>query len=365
MSSQAAILKNSGPLGARDIPLRDNMISPAEVAIAKVAPSSGGSAGHGQGFAIEVRGLKKTYREGGLLFRKKRIEALRGISLDVQRGEVFGLLGPNGAGKTTLIKILLGVIRSTEGEAFLLGRRAGNRASRISIGYLPENLRIQRHHTGWTALYFYGQLSGLTKEVIRERGAKWLDAVGLAARAHDSIRKYSKGMLQRLGLAQALLHDPELLFLDEPTDGLDPVARAQVRNVITDLRSMGKTVFLNSHILQEVELVCDRVAIMDKGEIRSIGPVAEVTALPNSRFEFDLVGEIDSIRPHSLDGAQLALGSAPGRVSLILPTRDQAQVDTQIDRLRASGVSIVGLHQRKATLEEAFLGLVGRQNSDS
>lgn len=341
------------------------MVSPVEIAVAQAAPPKARAATQGQGVAIEVRALKKTYREGGLIFRGKRIEALKGISLNVERGEVFGLLGPNGAGKTTLIKILLGVIRPTEGEAFLLGRRAGHRASRISIGYLPENLRIQRHHTGWTALYFYGQLSGLTKDVIRERGTRWLEAVGLAARANDSIRKYSKGMLQRLGLAQALLHDPELLFLDEPTDGLDPVARAQVRNVITDLRNMGKTVFLNSHILQEVELVCDRVAIMDKGEIRSIGPVSEVTALPNSRFEFDLIGELESIRPLSIDGAQLDLGSAPGRVSLILPTKDQGLVDSQIDRLRASGVSIVGLHQRKATLEEAFLGLVGRQSSDS
>ena len=144
-----------------------------------------------------------------------------------------------------------------------------------------------------------------------------------------------------------------------------PLPATQVRNVITDLRNMGKTVFLNSHILQEVELVCDRVAIMDKGEIRSIGPVSEVTALPNSRFEFDLVGEIEGIRPHSIEGAQLARGSAPGRVSLILPTKDQSQVDAQIDRLRASGVSIVGLHQRKATLEEAFLGLIGPHGSDS
>ena len=162
-----------------------------------------------------------------------------------------------------------------------------------------------------------------------------------------------------------MLHDPELLFLDEPTDGLDPVARAQVRNVITDLRNMGKTVFLNSHILQEVELVCDRVAVMDKGQIRVIGPVAEVTALPDSRFEFELVGEVDSVKLCGIDGAQVTHGHAPGRVALLLPTKDQSLVDAQIDRLRSAGVSIVGLHQRKATLEEAFLGLVGRQSSDS
>lgn len=333
------------------------------ISVAEIASPPTKAATQGQGFAIEVRGLKKTYREA--LFRKRNIHALKGISLDVKKGEVFGLLGPNGAGKTTLIKILLGIIRPTAGDAFLLGRRAGDRASRVAIGYLPENLRIQRHHTGWTALYFYGQLSGLSKEVIRERGTRWLEAVGLAARANDPIRKYSKGMLQRLGLAQSLLHDPELLFLDEPTDGLDPVARNQVRNVITDLRNMGKTVFLNSHILQEVELVCDRVAVMDKGEIRTMGPVSEVTALPDSRFEFELNGEVDSIRPLAFDGAQVALGHAPGRVSLLLPTKDQALVDSQIDRLRGAGVSIVGLHQRKATLEEAFLGLIGRQNSDS
>jgi ABC-2 type transport system ATP-binding protein len=333
--------------------------------VTAAAPPPGYSARQGEGAAIEVRGLRKTYREGGLLFRKRPIEALKGISLQVNRGEVFGLLGPNGAGKTTLIKILLGIIRPTSGEASLLGRRAGHRESRVSIGYLPENLRIQRHHTGWTALYFYGQLSGLSKEVIREQGTRWLEAVGLAARANDPIRKYSKGMLQRLGLAQALLHDPELLFLDEPTDGLDPVARSQVRSVITDLRNLGKTVFLNSHILQEVELVCDRVAVMDRGEIRMVGPVAEVTALPDSRFEFDLIGELDRIAPCCVDGAQTSLGNAPGRVSLLLPTQDQKLVDEQIDRLRAAGVSIAGIHQRKATLEEAFLGLIGQRTSDA
>src|SRR5687768_3655713 len=200
--------------------------------------------------AIEVDTLKKTYRDG--LFGSRSIEALRGISFRVERGEIFALLGPNGAGKTTFIKILLGIVRKSGGSAQMLGHPAGDRRSRKHIGYLPENLRLPRHLTANTALELCGNLSGLSTREVHERRGKLLELVGLADRAGDSVKKYSKGMLQRLGLAQSLLHDPDLLIFDEPTDGLDPVARAQVRAVLLDLKSKGKTIFLNSHILQEV-----------------------------------------------------------------------------------------------------------------
>ena len=217
--------------------------------------------------ALEIRDLCKTYREGWL-FRKK-FEALRGVSFQVEPGEIFGLLGPNGAGKTTIIKILLGIARKTSGEARLLGRPAGHQASRRQVGYLPEHLRMAPHHNAWTALELFGRLSGCSHRQIRVRGAELLKEVGLADRAKDALSKYSKGMLQRLGLAQALLHDPQLLILDEPTDGLDPVGRKDVRTLLTRLKEQGKTVFLNSHLLQEVELVCDRVAILDRGQLRN------------------------------------------------------------------------------------------------
>ena len=168
-------------------------------------------------------------------------------------------------------KLLLGIVRKTRGEAHLLGRPAGDRRGRRAIGYLPENLRIPRHHTAFTALGLYGQLSGLSTAEIRKRRGPLLKLVDLKDRASDSVKKYSKGMVQRLGLAIALLHDPQLLFMDEPTDGLDPTGRAKVRQVLQRLKGEGKTIFLNSHLLQEVEMVCDRVAILDRGVLRGIG----------------------------------------------------------------------------------------------
>ena len=226
--------------------------------------------------AIETHDLRKTYVEG--LLRRKRQEALKGVSLRVERGEIFGLLGGNGAGKTTFIKVLLGIIRRTAGQAKLLGFPAGDWRGRKLIGYLPENLRVPRHLTGFTALEYYGHLSNVPTSVIRQRRGELLEMVGLAERAKDPVRTYSKGMLQRLGLAQAMLHDPELFILDEPTDGLDPLARSQVRGFLADLKKRGKTIFLNSHILQEVELICDRVAILDKGNLRRVANVAEITS---------------------------------------------------------------------------------------
>ena len=219
---------------------------------------------------------RKTYVEG--FFRRKRQPALKGVSLRVERGEIFGLLGGNGAGKTTFIKTLLGIIRKTAGEARLLGFPAGDRRGRKLVGYLPENLRVPRHLTGYTALEYYGNLSNVPTRSIRQRRGPLLEKVGLAERAKDPVRTYSKGMLQRLGLAQAMLHDPELFILDEPTDGLDPLARSQVRGYLTELKRQGKTIFLNSHILQEVELICDRVAILDKGVLRRVANVAEITS---------------------------------------------------------------------------------------
>jgi ABC-2 type transport system ATP-binding protein len=217
------------------------------------------------GYAVEVENLDKTYRDGWIL--RRPFQALQGITLQVRYGEVFGLLGPNGAGKTTLVKLLLGIVRATRGRAFMLGRPAGERAGRRRVGYLPENLRIPRHHTALSAMDLYGQMSGMTRAEIRQSRGPLLAAVDLADRATDPVKKYSKGMLQRLGLAIALLHDPDLVFLDEPTDGLDPAGRAHVRQTLVRLKGEGKTIFLNSHLLQEVELVCDRVAILDRGVV--------------------------------------------------------------------------------------------------
>jgi ABC-2 type transport system ATP-binding protein len=291
----------------------------------------------------------------------------------VERGEIFGLLGGNGAGKTTFIKTLLGIVRRTGGEARLLGFPAGDRRGRKLVGYLPENLRVPRHLTGLTALELYGHLSNLPTSVIRQRRGPLLEKVGLAERAKDPVRTYSKGMLQRLGLAQAMLHDPELFILDEPTDGLDPLARSQVRGYLTDLKRQGKTIFLNSHILQEVELICDRVAILDRGNLRRVANVAEITsgratsggngqahaAGEALELHLDLTGSEATVR-QTLGSLPIGKWQAFSATDFRVVTRvpQQAAVDELIDRLRAAGVSIVGLSRRRVSLEDAYLEIV-------
>lgn len=324
--------------------------------------------------AIETHDLHKAYVQG-VLWRKKHI-ALKGVSLRVERGEIFGLLGGNGAGKTTFIKTLLGIIRKSSGEAQLLGRPAGDRRGRRLVGYLPENLRVPRHLTGNTALEFYGNLSNVPTSVIRQRRGPLLEKVGLAERAKDPVRTYSKGMLQRLGLAQAMLHDPELFILDEPTDGLDPLARSQVRGYLTDLKRAGKTIFLNSHILQEVELICDRVAILDQGVLRRVANIAEITSgrrqstagvgngqSPPEELELhlDLAGSEAAIR-QTLGDLAIANWQALSVSEFRLITRvtTQAAVDHLIDRLRTAHISIVGLTRRRVSLEEAYLEIVAQ-----
>ncbi|MCO6458849.1 MAG: ABC transporter ATP-binding protein [Pirellulaceae bacterium] len=314
--------------------------------------------------AIEVENLSKTYREG--LF-SRRLDALRGVTLHVSAGQIFGLLGPNGAGKTTLIKILLGIIRKTGGDAWLLGHPAGHRAGRLRVGYLPEHLRMPPHHTALSALDYYGRLSGMSGRDIRARSQQLLLEVGLPADRHrDRVKKYSKGMLQRLGLAQALLHDPDLLILDEPTDGLDPVGRRHVRDLLGRLRAAGKTIFLNSHLLLEVEMVCDRVAILNRGQLRGMGTPAELAERSHQglRLRLLLSGAADSIRS-AVQGSDATITAAgDGLTEVALTLADQAAVDQCIDQLRQRAISIVGLSRQRATLEDTFLALLDADRRD-
>ncbi len=315
---------------------------------------------------IEVEALHKVYRDGW--FRRRRLEVLKELAFEVRPGEIFGLLGPNGAGKTTFVKILLGIVRQTSGQARLLGYPAGDWRGRRQVGFLPENLRIARHHTALTALDYYGKLSGLSAAKVRQRRGDLLRTVGLADRAADGVAKYSKGMLQRLGLAQALLHDPRLVMLDEPTDGLDPLGRAQVRGIMQSLKAEGKTVFINSHLLQEIELVCDRVAILDQGRLRYVGPVKDVTAtgaadtvagVASPDLHLDLAGPEQSVHV-ALSGAQISRWErgSNGLLAVTLKSVDQSEVDRRIDQLRQQGVSIIGLSRDRKTLEDAFLAIV-------
>lgn len=338
--------------------------------------------------AVSIADLTKTYRSGW--WRRRTIRALRGVSLQARQGEVFGLLGPNGAGKTTLIKILLGVIRSSGGQARLLGQPAGSLAARRRVGYLPESLRIDRHHTAWSALKFYGGTSGLSASQIAQRAPRLLQLVGLADRANEAVRRFSKGMYQRLGLAQALLHEPDLLILDEPTDGLDPVGRNEVRRLILQMRDQGKTIFLNSHILQEVELICDRVAIMAAGQVRGCGTINELTRthglrqvrwqltgcddpqtlqrllLPPSHSTSNPTSHSPGTSTAEATSGHLAASPSLGWQRLAdavwqvtVPFVDQADIDRAIDALRRQRIGIAGLTVSSGSLEQVFLRLVG------
>ena len=321
---------------------------------------------------VDVENLEKTYG-GSFVRRKRRVDALRGVTLQSRPGEVFGLLGPNGAGKTTLIKVLLGVVRPTSGRASLFGQGVGSVMARRRVGYLPESLSIDPHHSARSALKYYGRLSGLSGADIQRRSDELLDTVGLKNRDKESVKRFSKGMRQRLGLAQALMHNPDLLVLDEPTDGLDPVGRSEVRFVIERLRDQGKTIFLNSHILQEVEMVCSHAAILAKGKIRGIGRIEDLTQVTEAqrRVEVDVLydGEVSRRTIDQVAGQVVETGmtlnvsdvdSGVARVALNAGT--QASVDQLIDLLRGSQISIQRVEVMRATLEDAFIHLVGDDN---
>ncbi|MHC4600971.1 MAG: ABC transporter ATP-binding protein, partial [Planctomycetota bacterium] len=223
--------------------------------------------------AIEAREVTKVY--GGVFSRA--VTALDRLSLEVPPGEIFGLLGPNGAGKTTLVKILLDICRPSTGSTALFGVNSRSLRARKRVGYLPEDHQFPPYLTGLQALELYGSLSGLSKKACRERGVEALDRVGMSTWGDVKTRKYSKGMKQRLGIAQAIFHDPDLLLLDEPTDGVDPVGRKAIRDLLLDFHERGKTIFINSHLLLEVELICHRVVILNKGQVLLTGSMEELT----------------------------------------------------------------------------------------
>lgn len=309
--------------------------------------------------AIETTAVCKSYRTGFL--NRKPFQALKNVSLAVPTGTIFGLLGPNGAGKTTLIKILLGIVRRTSGKAMVLGCAAGSMAARRQIGYLPENHRIPRHLTANTALEYYGGLSGMSRGEIRTRRPALLELVGLKGRENDRVAGYSKGMLQRLGLAQAILHRPKLVVLDEPTDGVDPVGRKEIRDVLRQLSLEGHTIFLNSHLLQEIELVCESVAILNHGELLKSGSVRELTcAISDAPMQFHLSGPEEQIRTTMGAFQRTILQEIqPGLLELEFCPRNQSEIDLLVDALRRAQISILRMARRSQTLEEVFMAIVG------
>ena len=308
---------------------------------------------------IETAKVSKTYRRG--FWGRNSFTALNDVSLQVPRGEIYGLLGPNGAGKTTLIKILLGIIRKSGGNATVLGHAAGSMEARRRIGYLPENHRIPRHLTALTALEYYGSLSGMSMSAIRAERMKLLEVVGLRGREKERVSGYSKGMLQRLGLAQAMLHRPDLIVLDEPTDGVDPVGRREIRDVLKQLADQGHSIFLNSHLLQEIELICSSVAILNHGKLLKTGSVRELTAaLADAPVQMQVTGDEATVRriADQHPGSKLRV-VAPGAYELEVRIPKQAELDLVVDALRQAGISIWRLARKEQTLEEVFIGIVG------
>jgi ABC-2 type transport system ATP-binding protein len=302
--------------------------------------------------AVETYLLNKIYFSS---FGKKKVNALNELNLSVKKGTIFGLLGPNGAGKTTLIKILLGITFPTSGTASILGEDISNFHVKQLVGYLPENHKYPAYLTGESVLYFFGRLSGLAGVQLKKRSEELLNLVKLSEWKKTKVKNYSKGMMQRLGLAQALLNDPELLFLDEPTDGVDPIGRKEIRDILIELKNRGKTIFLNSHLLSEVELITDRVGILNKGKLLREGNVKELT---ERKEEYKIRFGDESI--NLLNPEMLA------RFSLIkinddyysLRLNSGEEVNKIIDGLRAEGISIKEFVQQKNTLEDMFISLI-------
>ncbi|MGL5033102.1 MAG: ABC transporter ATP-binding protein [Microcystaceae cyanobacterium] len=295
---------------------------------------------------VEAWNLNKIYRTGFWLNQK--VQSLTNCSLSVQQGETFGLLGPNGAGKTTLLKILLGVIRPTSGRGMLLGKSIGDRATKQRVGYLPENAYFYDFLTAWEFLNFVGGLFQIPKPILTQRINTLFDTVGLAQKTakKKQLRQYSKGMLQRVGMAQALINDPELVFLDEPMSGLDPLGRFQVREIILSLKQQGKTIFFNSHILTDVEQICDRIAILARGELLCVGSLEEILGRADV-YQVIIKGGKAAELEQWITGLKLEENLWHG----------QLKGDPQpfIDQLANLEAQLISINLARASLEEYFI----------
>jgi ABC-2 type transport system ATP-binding protein len=310
---------------------------------------------------VETFGLSKTYVqdvigvEYGRLkvrLRNRRIEALKDLTLAVEEGEIFGLLGPNGAGKTTTIKILMGIHFATKGQALLMGRPLGDLEVKKRIGFLPENPYFYDYLKGWEFLNYYGQLYGMSGRRLRTRIEELLEMVGLAHAANLPLKGYSKGMNQRIGLAQALLNDPQLVILDEPQSGLDPLGRKEVRDLILKLKDEGRTVMFSSHILSDAEMICDRVGILYKGQLINIGSMTELLSTKKYQFELMVSGLKAEKEAALKTGAVKALES---NHQLMLVYTDEEKAQKAIQETIAAGGNVLSFTPRTETLEEYFI----------
>ncbi len=308
--------------------------------------------------AIEVRDLRKVYKS---TFGGKALEALGGISLEVARGEVFGLLGPNGAGKTTTVKILLDLTRATEGSTRILGIPTSDPRSRAKVGYLPEGHKFPGYLTARQTLSIFGRMSGMDASDVNRRTMPLLEQLHIAEWADVRVKKFSKGMTQRLGIASALVHEPEVLFLDEPTDGVDPVGRREIRDILKDEAARGRTIFLNSHLLSEIELMCDRTAILRRGKIAAAGRIEDLTRT-GSTYRVRTWGTPDNLVDR-LREAGAGVERANGH--MVMNVRDVEHLNQLIDQMRADGGLIEEITPIKSTLEDVFVDLVKAADVES
>jgi ABC-2 type transport system ATP-binding protein len=309
--------------------------------------------------AIETENLTKDYALG--FWRKRPYRALDRLTLGVEAGEIFGFLGPNGAGKTTTLKLLMQLVFPTSGRASILGRPAGDVSVRRRVGYLPENPYFYDHLSAEELLRYFGALFGLPAAEGARRAAALLDQVGLGAERRMPLRRYSKGMLQRVGLAQALLNEPEVVFLDEPMSGLDPIGRHMVRALILSLRDRGTTVFFSSHILADAEAMCSRVAILAGGRLLSTGRLGEIVAFDVKGWEVVVDRVADATVPEIGRLASKVLRIADGRYSLECPP--SARPDELLARLAALGAGVVSVNPMRETLEDVFMRQVSQHGS--
>jgi len=310
------------------------------------APAASSPATSSTEYAVDLHDVRKVYRG--------KVEALRGISMQARRGEVFGLLGPNGAGKSTLVKIMLTVVRPTRAEGTILGERIGTKSVLGRVGYLPEKHRFPEYLTGRQAIEFAGAMCRVDAETCRRRAAELLDLVGMADWGDRKVSTYSKGMMQRIGIAAAMVNEPDLVVLDEPTDGVDPVGRRDIRDVLVRIRERGTCVFLNSHLLSELEMVCDRVAILVQGTVAAQGTIDELTA-DSRRYEIVVAGEPPA---WSAEAGLRSETRGDRETLLVLPGGDAAGVQTVVDRLRSDGRTLVSLQPVRESLEDLFMRYV-------
>jgi len=335
-----------------------------------------GSSFASESLAIDLREVSKIY--------KRTVRALNGIDMYVRRGEIFGLLGPNGAGKSTLVKIIMSVIRPTRAQGTVLSHPVGSKPSLLGVGYLPEHHRFPRHLTGRQTLEFFAALSRMDRPTRKKRSSELLETVGMTAWADKKVGSYSKGMMQRVGVAQALVADPKLVILDEPTDGVDPVGRREIRDVLLRLKTEGRTVFVNSHLLSELEMISDRVAILVAGRVVKQGTIDELT-VDRQGYEIEIAGAGDEaavLRTLAAAVLQVQWSGASGvpgangvsvlagkladgtwveleRGTLRLGTSDPAVVQPLVDAIRRERRLLRRLEPVRPSLEDLFMEAVG------